>query len=141
MAGEETRIVYCWQMSLEGLRVCLASSGRGALRIGLSLEAEFACLDYFRDLLAPAVLRIDRNMNASLIEAVDAAWHNRPVRRPVLPEEHGTRFQRSAWEAIARIPFGATRTYGEVARMVRRPLAARAIGQAMGRNPLPLIFP
>jgi O-6-methylguanine DNA methyltransferase len=47
----------------------------------------------------------------------------------------------AAWKAIARIPFGQTKSYGEVARMVGRPGGARAIGQAMGRNPLSLIFP
>lgn len=141
MAREETQIVYCWQISLEGLTVYLASFRRGALRVGLSLEAGADCTDYFRDLMGPGMLRADREMNASLIEAVEAAWHNRTVSRPVLLAEHGTLFQRSVWEAVAGIPFGVTRTYGDVARMVGRPLAARAIGQAMGRNPLPLIYP
>jgi O-6-methylguanine DNA methyltransferase len=44
-------------------------------------------------------------------------------------------------KAIARIPFGETRTYKEVAAMAEKPKGARAVGQAMGRNPLPLIFP
>lgn len=41
----------------------------------------------------------------------------------------------------ARIPFGETKTYGEVAKMMGSPGGARAVGQAMGKNPLPLIFP
>jgi methylated-DNA-[protein]-cysteine S-methyltransferase len=42
---------------------------------------------------------------------------------------------------VARIPFGASRSYGEVARAVGRPRAARAVGQAVGSNPLPLLVP
>lgn len=42
---------------------------------------------------------------------------------------------------VARIPFGATLAYGEVARAVKNPRAARAVGQAVGSNPLPLLIP
>ena len=52
-----------------------------------------------------------------------------------------TRFQQQLWRAILRIPTGNTRTYGELARALHRPKAARAIGQACGANPIPLIVP
>ena len=52
-----------------------------------------------------------------------------------------TDFQKMVYEAIQTIAFGSTRTYGEVAEMAGRPKGARAVGQALGRNPLPLIFP
>lgn len=50
-------------------------------------------------------------------------------------------FTTSVLEAVARIPFGAARTYGEVAGDIGRPRAARAVGQAVGANPLPLVIP
>ncbi len=53
----------------------------------------------------------------------------------------GTAFQREVWEALRTIAFGETRTYRDVARMVDHPRAARAIGGACGRNPLPLFVP
>ena len=43
--------------------------------------------------------------------------------------------------AAARIPYGQTTSYGEIARRLRRPQAARAVGQALGANPLPLVIP
>lgn len=52
-----------------------------------------------------------------------------------------TAFARAVLQATADIPYGATRTYGELARAVDRPGAARAVGQVMGRNPLPLVIP
>jgi methylated-DNA-[protein]-cysteine S-methyltransferase len=58
---------------------------------------------------------------------------------PLLPE--GTRFQREVWDALRRIPWGETRSYGELARELGRPGAARAVGQANGRNPLPVLIP
>lgn len=53
----------------------------------------------------------------------------------------GTAFERTIWKALRRIPAGQTRSYAWLARSVGRPLAARAVGQALGKNPLPIIFP
>ncbi|HEV2146300.1 MAG TPA: methylated-DNA--[protein]-cysteine S-methyltransferase [Longimicrobiaceae bacterium] len=53
----------------------------------------------------------------------------------------GTEFQRSAWDALCRIPCGETRTYGEMARELGRPNASRAVGQANRRNPVPIVVP
>ena len=52
-----------------------------------------------------------------------------------------TPFQRGIWEAARQIPYGQTRSYGWVARQAGKPGAARAAGQALGRNPLPVIVP
>jgi len=50
-------------------------------------------------------------------------------------------FQRSVLEELAAIPWGTTRTYGEVAQAVGRPRAARAVGQACGQNRIPVVIP
>ena len=83
----------------------------------------------------------NKEKNRLLISAVEAALRNRPVIRDIAMDVRATPFQWKAWRAIAEIPFGETRTYGEVAAWVGKAGGARAIGQAMGRNPLPLIFP
>lgn len=53
----------------------------------------------------------------------------------------GTAFQRRVWRACARIPYGQVRSYGELAGMAGRPRSARAVGGAMGANPLPIVVP
>ena len=58
---------------------------------------------------------------------------------PLAPE--GTPFQRRVWEEIARIPFGATLSYAELALRAGSPTAARAAGAATGRNPLSVVVP
>jgi O-6-methylguanine DNA methyltransferase len=58
---------------------------------------------------------------------------------PVVLPEVG--FATRVWRHLRRIPLGQVRTYGGVARALRRPRAARAVGQACGRNPVPLIVP
>ena len=53
----------------------------------------------------------------------------------------GTAFQKSVWQALLTIPFGETRSYGDIARQVGRPGASRAVGAANGRNPISIIAP
>jgi methylated-DNA-[protein]-cysteine S-methyltransferase len=53
----------------------------------------------------------------------------------------GTDFDHRVWQAVARIPYGATETYGAIARTIGVPGGARAVGHANGRNPLPLVIP
>ena len=52
-----------------------------------------------------------------------------------------TPFQREVWETTRLIPYGETRNYLWVAEQIKRPRAAQAVGQALGRNPLPVIVP
>ena len=58
---------------------------------------------------------------------------------PISPQ--GTGFQLAAWDILRTIPYGATITYGEQARQMGRPSAARAVGAANGRNPLSIVVP
>jgi methylated-DNA-[protein]-cysteine S-methyltransferase len=53
----------------------------------------------------------------------------------------GTRFQKDVWEALLAIPFGETRSYGQLARQLGNPRATRAVGAANGRNPVSIIVP
>ena len=53
----------------------------------------------------------------------------------------GTEFQRRVWAAVQTIPYGETRSYGEIAERLGSPAASRAVGVAAGRNPIPIIVP
>jgi len=58
---------------------------------------------------------------------------------PLAPQ--GTPFQLSVWQALRRIPYGETVSYGAIAEAVGRPSASRAVGAANGANPLPIVVP
>ena len=53
----------------------------------------------------------------------------------------GSAFQKDVWNAVANIPFGCTASYGQIAQLVGRPRASRAVGAANGQNPLPIVVP
>lgn len=56
-------------------------------------------------------------------------------------EFQGTPFQESVWKVVNKIKFGRTMSYGEIAEKIGNPAAARAVGTAVGSNPLPLLVP
>lgn len=58
---------------------------------------------------------------------------------PLAPK--GTEFYRSVWRALEEIPYGETRSYRDIAQVVGRPKAVRAVGQANHNNPIPIIIP
>lgn len=58
---------------------------------------------------------------------------------PLAPK--GTDFQKKVWKALTDIPYGETRTYGEIAAVVGNPKAARAVGMANNKNPIGIIVP
>jgi methylated-DNA-[protein]-cysteine S-methyltransferase len=53
----------------------------------------------------------------------------------------GTKFQNDVWQALLAIPFGETRSYGQLARQLGNPRATRAVGAANGRNPISIVVP
>jgi methylated-DNA-[protein]-cysteine S-methyltransferase len=71
-----------------------------------------------------------------------AAYFGAELREFDLPlDAEGTPFQRDVWQALCRIPFGQSVSYGEIARRIGRPTAVRAVGAANGSNPLPIVVP
>ncbi|OGB29516.1 MAG: cysteine methyltransferase [Burkholderiales bacterium RIFCSPLOWO2_12_FULL_61_40] len=55
--------------------------------------------------------------------------------------ERGTAFQQSVWRALLQIPYGATLSYGALGAVIGKPSAVRAVGAAVGRNPVSIIVP
>lgn len=141
MAGKTFPEIYCSKMRTDRLTIYLASTGKGAFRVGLDLNRPSHPVHFFRCLFPTARLSENDRLNRPLAEAVGAALQNTATENALSMDVSLTPFQWAVLEAVAGIPFGQTRTYGAVATVVGSPLGARAVGQVMGKNPLPLIFP
>ncbi len=68
-----------------------------------------------------------------------SAGENPPLTFPL--DLRGTAFQRAVWQALLTIPYGETRAYSDIAAQIERPRAVRAVGRAIGANPISLIVP
>ncbi len=137
-SGRGERVVYGMVDSPLG-RMLIAATERGvcALRFGQddflvrALETEFAS----------ATLVHDPTAVAPYAQTILGHLAGRQLYLDVPFDVQATDFQQSVWAALRQIPYGETRTYKEVAEMIGRPSAVRAVAQACATNPVPLIVP
>lgn len=102
---------------------------------------------YFEDHQHPYKGEVSRVENDDACFAAAISWlshyFSNGVRGP-LPEldiDTGTDFQREVWKALSRIPERETRTYAEIAEEIGSPKGVRAVGAAVGRNPISILIP
>lgn len=116
----------------------IAASEEGLCRIDLGVERE----DFLRQ-LGPQVRVVHDPAVVEPIVAQLRAYFAGERREFDLPLDLRslTPFQVSVLQAIRRIPAGTVWTYGQVAQAVGRPRASRAVGQALARNPIPIVIP
>ena len=63
------------------------------------------------------------------------------LKNNIFNDIRGTNFQVSVWKEISKIPYGETRTYKEIAKLLGKPNSSRAVANACGKNPFPLDIP
>jgi methylated-DNA-[protein]-cysteine S-methyltransferase len=118
----------------------LAATREGIVRISFDPDPEHH-LEQLARVAGPRVLRAPRAVDAAHGE-LDAYFAGRRRAFDVKVDLRGTTdFAARVLEELALVPYGATATYGELARRVGRPKAARAIGMVMNRNPIPIVLP
>ena len=82
-----------------------------------------------------------RGHNDAIVAELDAFFAGELKRFSVPIDLRGTEFQRQVWNLLLDIPYGETRSYGQIAGALGRPKASRAVGQAIGTNPISIIVP
>ncbi len=114
------------------------TSGERKFAVGLTEKGEICRLSYLKGRKIGVVLERWRAQWPDTVFSKGADLTDFE-HKPVLLV--GTPFQQAVWKAIARIPHGQVRSYGEVARALGKPFAARAVGGACGANPVPFLVP
>jgi len=85
--------------------------------------------------------RLDETTLENAVRQLDAYFSGKLRSFTLEIEPQGSPFQLQVWEAILRIPYGETRSYKEIATEIGSPKATRAVGQAAGANPIPILIP
>ena len=75
------------------------------------------------------------------VKQIDEYFHGIRTEFSLNLKPKGTAFQERVWRQLEKIPFGKAVSYGEIARSIGQPTACRAVGNANGRNPIPIIIP
>lgn len=121
-------IAFCEYESPLGMLV-LAADERGLCRVGLHAQP------------GPEMAQKDTPVLAAARAQLDEYFVGRRTAFDLPLSETGTGFQKQVWAALRAIPWGETRSYGQIAAAVGRPAAARAVGGACHANPLLIVTP
>jgi|SRR5579884_3484433 len=89
----------------------------------------------------PANAAIDNLSNRPYVKQLSEYFAGKRTTFDFLLDIHGTAFQMSVWDALQQIPYGQTRSYGEIAQSIGKPGAARAVGMANHDNPVAIVIP
>lgn len=128
--------VFCTGMGWVGL----VSAEAGLKRVTLPQASPEAARQQLADLLQTAVR--DDEAFSDLTLRLRRYFEGEPEDFPdALEMDSASHFYRAVWHETRSIPYGETRSYAWVAQQIGRPRASRAVGQALGRNPLPIVVP
>jgi AraC family transcriptional regulator of adaptative response/methylated-DNA-[protein]-cysteine methyltransferase len=121
-------------------RLLVAATPRGVCAVKIGASDQALETDLRAEFPAARVDRGDRHLAGWVSRIVASLERGAPD--PRLPLDiRATAFQRAVWRELQRIPRGGTASYGEVARRVGRPSAARAVARACAANPVALLVP
>ncbi len=137
--GKGLRIFYDVIESALG-RVLVARTAKGVCAVKLGEDADQLARQLAQEFSEAELVRDERALSDTR-RALAAFLSGEGSLARVPIDVRGTVFQRRVWEALRRIPRGETRSYGEIARAIGAPSAARAVGSACGANPVALVVP
>jgi methylated-DNA-[protein]-cysteine S-methyltransferase len=120
-------------------KVFVASTEKGVCMVDF-LKSEKAFLKRLKERFPGMIIRDDRK-NKEVLSQLKEYLKGRLKRFDCPLDFRGTPFEKKAWAELAKIPYGQTRSYKEIAQAIDHPRAFRAVGNANGRNSLPLIIP
>jgi methylated-DNA-[protein]-cysteine S-methyltransferase len=133
------KIYYSFFKSPFLKKVFVASTRKGVCMVDF-LTSEKTFLKRLRDRFSGEVIK-DHRTNKKVLSQLDQYLKRKLRRFNLKLDTKGTSFERKVWSELARIPYGRTRSYKEIAKAIGHPKAFRAVGNANGSNPLPLIIP
>lgn len=122
----------------------IATTTRGICNLHFLEEAEEeAAVQLLRQQWGKAELMRDQAKTQELCDRIfpNPAIPNHSIQEPIIVVVKGTTFQIQVWKALLNLPFGTLTTYQALAAAIQKPTAARAIGNAVGKNPIGYLIP
>ena len=137
--GRDTAIHYALSESPLGM-VAVAATAQGVCAVRLGDDAEELERE-LREEFARATLQRDDEELAAYLETIMSHLNGRTPHLDLPLDVRATAFQKQVWQALQAIPYGETRSYGEVATAIGKPSAVRAVARACASNPVALAVP
>lgn len=121
--------------------VMLVSSSKGVMHVILWAEDKEKTEKELKKVYPEAQIVYDQNALSMAVRQLNEYFDKKRKKFTIPLDLHLTAFQNKVLEAVRRIPYGETRTYGQIAAQLGSPGAARAVGMANRNNPVPIVIP
>jgi len=121
----------------------VVTSPKGLCRLAFASEKLEISISYLTKKIPGAVFETKRNSSScrEVLLQLEEYFAGRRCKFNLDLDCHGTSFQKSVWSALQKIPYGTTCSYSNIARVIGKPRACRAVGQAIHQNPVGIIIP
>ena len=86
-------------------------------------------------------LSYQKHLSAKIQKQFSDYFSGKLKKFTLLLDPQGTKFDLAVWKATQKIPYGQVRSYKDIATILKKPLTSRAVGNALGRNPIPILIP
>jgi len=143
MNSRPERLIWA-SIELDESQWFVAATEKGICRIIFPHESMEHWRSWFDQAASQAALQEDKAaiQATGVLEKLRSYFSGETVSFADVPLDLiGTEFQKQVWLTLGSVPYGETRTYGDIAAAVGRPNASRAIGAASGANPVPILLP
>jgi O-6-methylguanine DNA methyltransferase len=133
--------VFCTSFESRIGRIYVASSEKGVCKISVPNETHKDFFQWLSRHYEPECVVDNRSRNRDIIDQLNRYFNGKLVRFTCPVDPIGTEFQIRVWKELAKISYGVTVTYKQIARRISAPGSSQAVGRANGANPLPIIIP
>lgn len=135
------RIIYWTKLTIESWPLIIAATEKGLCFVG-SINEDVEELAKWQQRKLPNYMLQQNNENLRPYFDWFEKYFNQEYTPFSLPMDlMGTPFQQKVWRALQQIPFGQTKSYSDIAEMILQPTAVRAVGGAIGANPIAIVLP
>ena len=120
-------------------KIHLAATEKGLCEVGIS-ESEKRFVKSLQKTYKIKPVKDDAAFK-DIVRLLKRYFNGERIKIDIPFDFQGTDFEKKVWKALLKIPYGKTKTYGEIAKEIGLPNGARAVGNACGKNPIPIIIP
>lgn len=141
MGNKVRQLVFYQQLDNQEWPLYLAATSEGLCFVG-SLGEGFAELEKWTEKYVPGALLVENEAEtAKYAEQLQEYFKGERNRFNIPLNAIGTDFQQEVWTALKELSYGETTSYGEIADKINRPGSSRAVGTAIGKNPILIVVP
>jgi AraC family transcriptional regulator of adaptative response/methylated-DNA-[protein]-cysteine methyltransferase len=135
--GEQLSITYSFEESPFG-KIIVASTMKGICYIAFIKDEQKSVEELQANFPQASLQENENQLHKKALRIFAQDWNNSD---PIKLHLKGTDFQLKVWEALLKIPVGGLTTYGSIAEQIKNPNASRAVGTAIGSNPIAFLIP